>query len=84
MGTDAAVEAARGRLYAACVEYINDVKSRAVSSTFLQPATYYCVSKYDDSVLGDLDVHGVSTFLAMMQVQWPCMLGGGAGIHYRP
>lgn len=70
VGADSAagVAAARGRLFAACLEYINDVKSRAVSSTFLQPATYYCVAQYDDSVLGDLDVHGVSTFLAMMQV----------------
>ncbi len=59
-------------MLAASVEFINDVKDRAVASTFTEPAMLYCDVGNDWCTSPDVDVHGVSTFLAMLQVRVEC------------
>jgi hypothetical protein len=54
------------RVFEASALYLEDVKTRAVMSTFVEPTMAYC-AVVDGSVEGDVDVHGVSTYLAALQ-----------------
>ena len=62
-----AVTAAASRLRALAAEFIGDLKDRAVASTFTEPIAMYCERNGDGAVALDLDVHGVSTFLALLE-----------------
>ena len=54
------------RIHSAAAAFIDEVKDRAVASTFLEPARLYC-EVTGHSAAPDLDVHGVSTFLAALE-----------------
>lgn len=58
------LDAARARLYAVAAEYIEDIKIMAVKSTFYEPTVAYAEAMHYHIVSGDVDVHGVSAYLA--------------------
>ena len=60
------IRAACMRIHSAAAAFIDEVKDRAVASTFLEPARLYC-EVTGHSAAPDLDVHGVSTFLAALE-----------------
>jgi hypothetical protein len=61
-------DCARHRLLEASREYLEDVKLRALQSTFVEPIRLYCQLTSNSSILNDLDVHAVSTFIALLDV----------------
>lgn len=60
------IDASRLRIYEACCNFINVRKDLAVLSTFYYPGMFYCEAFYCD-VAADMDVHGVSVYLALLQ-----------------
>jgi hypothetical protein len=62
-----AINAARTRLLQASITYIDDLKTRAVRSTFYEPVEFYSHCLNVDNVMMDIDVHGVSSFLCVLQ-----------------
>jgi hypothetical protein len=79
--TDSAVDAdvwaaARERLLAACVSYVNDVKTQAVASTFIEPCALY----------GEVRAVAFLDCAYMMQARRGNMCGKkcGIGLHSRP
>jgi hypothetical protein len=58
---------AQERIRTATSAIVDDMKLKAAQTTFYEPLMAYC-SVYDYGVALDADVHGTSTFLAMLMV----------------
>jgi hypothetical protein len=66
-GASQNVHEAVRRLHAACADAIDDLKDKAFKQAFLDPCELYVLATGDDGIGIDIDVHGASNFLALLQ-----------------
>lgn len=57
---------ARRQLYDACSEVVDDLKEKAAKSTFAEPTKCYYRAIGDLVMEGDVDVHGMNVYLAVL------------------
>lgn len=66
-GDEGEVAASKARLFSASVAFLDDLKTRAVASTFGEPTAAYADAAGEHTLASDADVHGVSSYLALLQ-----------------
>lgn len=81
------VRNSKDRLLEGSIEYINELKEKAVKSTFIEPSLLYCSVTSDTSTLEDIEIRGEATYLAMLQAstgictsRLPCLEDEAKGV----
>jgi hypothetical protein len=65
--SDDGLSVAKMRIRNFAIDFIEDMKERAVRSIFVEPSIMVLTAMYDDVGAGDVDVHGLNTYLAMLE-----------------